>query len=507
MRRFHLFFSSLRVAAVLLFLISLVSIAGTLIPQGLEQRDYLLRYPWAGHWILAFGVDDLYRGRLFVGLLGLLSCSTLVCTLTRWKVTRRRWLRRSQAHPREIEALPVQTRIPGDRVHLPQSPDWVIRHLEDGRRFFFRASGRMSLLGGLLIHVGLLGILGGGLIDSMYGVETFIRGSVGDRVPVPPISALRAASKADRLSKMGRGIQGVNPNDSRIPTLEAEIKELVDQYEAGRTNPEFSMVFHHLRTEYYDHTHPQSEQEDTQPGRVKNWNSSVTLEKATQILASGVLRVNEPLLFGGYAFYQSDWDKAFRQIQIQVRPAPTVTVAAATEDEDAVWGMSATLKTPIRPAWSSMTFQILDFWPDFRVVDGQFFSASNELRNPMAQIEAYDETGKTVGRAWAFPGHLGRITGPHASNLPYSFAVIGASTVDRSGIQVACYPGTTVVWIGSFLFSLGMILTFYIGYFETWLIVSAGGDVLIAVSGNRGTRVLEGYLEKAVGEVTRPNSA
>ena len=137
MRTIHRFFSSLKTALFLLFVLCAASILGTLIPQGLETIEYLQMFPRAGFWILAMGAQDLYHHPLFTLILGLLSLSTLVCTLTRLKVTRRRLFHRlSLVSLGELLSSPAR-RSPEGVTPTPDSiSNWPCRVLDDKTRLY-----------------------------------------------------------------------------------------------------------------------------------------------------------------------------------------------------------------------------------------------------------------------------------------------------------------------------------------------------------------------------------
>jgi len=80
-------FSSIRFARAVLITISLLALAGTLIPQQEESTAYLNRFgPSGAWWIARLGLTDLYHSWYFVGLLVLLGASLVVCSIRRWAV-------------------------------------------------------------------------------------------------------------------------------------------------------------------------------------------------------------------------------------------------------------------------------------------------------------------------------------------------------------------------------------------------------------------------------------
>ncbi|HQB81941.1 MAG TPA: cytochrome c biogenesis protein ResB, partial [Candidatus Rifleibacterium sp.] len=63
-------------------------------------------------------------------------------------------------------------------------------------------------------------------------------------------------------------------------------------------------------------------------------------------------------------------------------------------------------------------------------------------------------------------------------------------------------PGKPVVWLGCLLFTLGMIMSFYVAYREDWILVFPDGTVRIAIAGNRPAHMLVGDLDRIQRQLT-----
>jgi cytochrome c biogenesis protein ResB len=140
--------------------------------------------------------------------------------------------------------------------------------------------------------------------------------------------------------------------------------------------------------------------------------------------------------------------------------------------------------------------------PDFRIIDGRFISVSHELNNPAARIVAYDEEGKVAGRAWAFPDDR-IMSANHVSNLPFLFTFIGASPEYETGLQMTYDPGKPIVWAGCLIFTIGLVMSFYISYKEEWILVEPRNTAYIAISGNRPAEMLKKSLEEFEQKLTK----
>lgn len=493
MRPLFRFLTSLRTAIALIGILSLISMVGTLVPQGREAADYLVAYPRIGQTILALGLDDLYHGKPFYLLLALLAVSSIVCTITRLRLTRAKLFSRlASAQPAEIASMPAGMEWPPEKS-LPDRSGWQQKALDDGSELLLNVRGRASLVGGLLIHAGFVAILAGGMWGSICGVEMAIFGMAGESSAVPPINAIRTAAESDRLSRRARAIQMRNPKDPELESIRSEVDARTAAFQSGMLNPECRVKFEKLWVEYHE---PSVGGEPS----IKSWNSEVTVSGIGHEPASGVVRVNQPLAWGDYTFYQADWKKKYGKVDLLVLKAGATGSEAGT-----LATVSLEVGKPFKPDWSSNTLVLIDFYPDFRIMGERVVSISDELRNPAGHIVSYGPDGKIAGRGWAFVHEMAELSG-HMNSLPYRFEILSAEPVYESGLRVAYDPGVPVVWAGCLMMTLGLCLTFYISYYETWLWRRPDGRVWVAVSGNRPAVMLKSVLDSIVTESAEPAS-
>ncbi len=98
MKKVYAFLRSMRFGLLLLALIAVLSVAGTLIPQGQEIGWYAQRYPALHGALIALGLHDVFHSWYFQALLVLLALNLTLCSLIRIR-------RVAAAGPREREAL------------------------------------------------------------------------------------------------------------------------------------------------------------------------------------------------------------------------------------------------------------------------------------------------------------------------------------------------------------------------------------------------------------------
>lgn len=489
---------SLKSAVALISFLTLLSMIGTLVPQNLDAVNYIKEFPRIGHWIVVLGFDDMYRSVLFQTCLWLLALSTVACIMTRWKSTSRKLFGRLQnASEKEIRAFDC-----GRIVHKPIVENWVKffptqKTDENGALIHLTISGKMSLLGGMSIHLGLLAILGGALIGMFYGVETAIRGGVGEKVVVAPLNAVRAARDADRISREARNIRNFSPEDPRLEDMRVQVEKLHQIYNEGMASPAFKIAFDELWVDYYDGP-------DGQNRGIKGWNSKVRFIEGDSQTEPVIVKVNQPVTHRDFTFYQASWNKTFRKIRVKVElmeGASGQLPAFLASPASFPLFLDLKLNEAVRPEWSAVDFILHDFLPDFRIIGERFVSVSQELNNPAARIAAYAADGNIAGRAWAFP-HDRVMQASHVSNMPFLFTFAEAEPEFESGMQMAYDPGKPLVWLGCLLFTIGMIFSFYIPYRETWLIVYPDGHIRLAISGNRPATIFAADLDRLEAQLT-----
>lgn len=185
---------SVRLTVALFLILAGAAILGTLIPQNLPPEEYLQVYGTVASVLLrASGLTDLYHSGWFIGLMGMLVLNLVACSVHRfpstWKAMRtpqrpltdglwrslpiRRVLRWDQGLEGTVEAFheglsrrgwsPREERR-GDDVHL------------------LAQKGRYGRLGVFVTHLGVVVILSGALVGSLFGFNGFIRVHEGEGV-------------------------------------------------------------------------------------------------------------------------------------------------------------------------------------------------------------------------------------------------------------------------------------------------------------------------------------
>ncbi len=421
------FFASVRLAIVLIILVTLAAILGTLIPQGGSAAEYAARYHGLAAPMMRLGLTGLYHSPGFILLLILFAVNLIVCSLVRLPAKLRRATRP------DIEAV---ARLAGSKTaatyrvaEAPVEASAALRHRLEARRFRVRSAereGRILLLGRKrslgrfgsdFVHLGLLVILVGAIVTGLARVRSALPLRVGETAAAP-----------------GGG---------------------------------FRVRLDDFRTERYPN------------GSVKDWKSFVSVlpDGASAPALRAVVEVNRPLSFRGYSFYQMSygWDWASATVRLDVKPAASTDGSAPSSSSPAAPSKTAppaapeapqslTLKTGQRVALRADDIDglvVSEFVPDF-VMDqaGRIGSRSSEPRNPAALVEGWKGAEK-VFASWVFakfPDFHG-LTSGRAAGLTITLA--GYEAPEYSVLEAVKDPGTGWVWTGCALVVLGLGLAFY----------------------------------------------
>ncbi len=402
------FFSSLKLAIVLLILLALLSVLGTLIPQGRSLEEYAVRYGAAAGLLNTLQLTGLYHSFWYLALLLMLGLNITVCTLTRLggKV-RRVFHPKLETEAKALAALKVrdrfQRRVPlaeagkelsagfrqaGFRVRTAAGP---------GRLHLLARKRAAGLFGSDIVHAGLLILLAGGIVTAAGGFRTELPMREGQTADVP-----------------GAG---------------------------------FGLRLDKFATEFYG------------DGSVKAWKSTVAVIEDGRAVRDAVIAVNRPLTHRRYSFYQMsygfDWD------------APSLTLAVRWKG-DAAPAKIVVLKPGQRlplgdPAGTEIALR--SFLPDFVLGQGnQPENRSSQPNNPAAQVEVW-RGGAKAFEGWVFSNYpdFAQMHGSQAQDLTVELKSFDAA--QYSVLEAAKDPGVPFIWLGCLLGMAGLVLAFY---WPTW---------------------------------------
>lgn len=165
---------------ILLGLLCLVSVLGSIIPQGRDESFYLSNYsPLWAQVIISFKLSDIYHSTGFIALFSALCTNLFLCSTIRLKSLIGRIKRSSLPPSKSRLANPVS-------IEESYSPDNIndiftsqgfknIRQVSSGRsEIYYSAKNKIGYLGSWLIHLGILAII----IFYSYGQYTIVNTAV-----------------------------------------------------------------------------------------------------------------------------------------------------------------------------------------------------------------------------------------------------------------------------------------------------------------------------------------
>ncbi|MBM3268302.1 MAG: cytochrome c biogenesis protein ResB [Candidatus Sericytochromatia bacterium] len=268
------FWSSVKLAVVLILAIAIASTIGTIVPQGepsgvtniegMSERTKQI--------LLSIKAYNVYYSPWFLSLLALFFLNLAVCTYVRvWPR-----LQFALTRPREI---PVAA-----RDHMPEQQDLSGAAVEDVatelRRARFRVfpasdgglvadKNRVFRFAPMVVHLGLFLILAGGITAGLMGFK--------NSFPLVPGEAM-GVEQAMKEAKT-RGLLTPKP---------ADFKVRLDKF---------------WMTHYDD-------------GRVKQFYSTLSVLRGDKVAHTQTIHVNEPLEYEGVYFYQSFWGIAAQKLSV-----------------------------------------------------------------------------------------------------------------------------------------------------------------------------------------------
>jgi cytochrome c biogenesis protein len=397
------FFTSVRVAIVLLILLICASIIGTLIPQGRSVQEYLVRYGQLGTVLQRLQFTRLYHSVWFIALLALFSLNIIICTLVRlFPKFRRAFRPKIETEPRNILSLKIKDKF---RLGLTvaEARQEVRRELSrrrfslresasEKRRFLLARKRVLGWFGSDIVHLGLLVILAGGIVSGLAGFRTNLTLLENQTLPVP-----------------GAG---------------------------------FSVRLDRFTTEYYP------------DGSVKDWKSLLTVIATDKPPLQKAIEVNHPLDYRGYVFYQSgygwDWEHPSVELWVKKKDDPS--------GPKKVW-LKVGEKTAVDG--EGLELEVVRFIPDFVLGEkNQPTTRSLEPNNPAVYVEGW-MGGEKVFSGWVFAKFpdFSRLHSTKETDI--SLELKDFQAPNYSVIEMARDPGALFVWIGSGLLMAGLFFAFY----------------------------------------------
>ena len=418
------FLSSVRLTIVLLILLAIVSILGTLIPQGRESVEFARSLdPATFRFLSTLQIFDMYDAPWFRLIIAFLALNLIVCSINRFPAT---W-KRFTATPAPDRKKPFENGAPEDRFQINFGADEAARRVEkifksayknvrrktaDGNHYFYGDKGRFSYFGVYVVHLSVLLIITGSLVGSFFGFEAHVNVLEGETI--------------DRIFIR-----------KTMKPLKLEFDVRCDK---------FSVDFY-------------------KTGAPKEFKSILTFLVDGKPVQTSDLLVNHPVTFGGVTFYLGNYGSVpAKELQLRI---------IRKSGEPKSWDMTVKGDTAYPFPGGEGTFKVIDMRNDIMGL------------GPAALISVQPKTGKPM-EFWVFKDHAAlqkKLPAPMLASpkfnpeafAPYRFSLSGLKSLYYTGLQANKDPGVPIVWAGCFLMVTGLFVTFFLSHKRLWVHVAREG--------------------------------
>ena len=263
----HDFLASVRLSLFLFGALAATSILGTLIPQAATTEQRLRQYgPKLNAIIELLDLADMYHSWWFQLLLILLAINLIICSLRRLpKTLKSLQAARKFLGPARVKKLHTnaQARVPLTVAETQALLDPILDRRfsaslwkeENGTWQAAAEKGRIGRLGVYFVHIGVLLVLAGALIGSIFGFKGFV---------------------------------AIHENTSESHVV---LKQ-------GASQPlGFEIRCDKFTVEFYE------------TGAPKEFRSDVSILEQGKVIKQAAIRVNSPVTHNGMTFYQSTYGR------------------------------------------------------------------------------------------------------------------------------------------------------------------------------------------------------
>jgi cytochrome c biogenesis protein len=424
------FFSSVQLAIVLLSLIAFFAVIGTIVPQREAAVEFAGRIsPGLYSFLQKMQIFDLYHSIWFSLLMSLLAVNLLICSLDRFPLAWRRF--RMQPAPQNEDAfkdLPkentfqsgsdVQKAANEAAALLKKKYHDVVRAEETGHLTLCAQKGRFSHFGVYIVHLSILVLIAGAIIGSIFGIEGYVNITEGETV-----SAINLRNGSQTLP---------------LPFSVRCDKFKVDLYESGAP---------------------------------KTFQSDLTFLKDNKVTQTGKLRVNHPIAYEGFRFYQASYGAA---------PGGKATLVLLRDGG----------RRDVMNVGAGYMFDLPGKEGKFQVL-----RVEENLMKMGPAIKVAVRSEKEEATFWVFQ-HIDEIQKMNPDIIaqvpmfnpglfrPYRFTLLGLEEKYYTGLQVSRDPGTPVVAAAAVLLICGLMLVLFFYTRQIWIrIDQEKGKVRIRIAG------------------------
>jgi cytochrome c biogenesis protein len=439
------FFASVKLAIVLLILISAASILGTLIPQQEAAGPFISRLsPGVADVLRSLQLFNIFHSAWFMLLMALLATNLIVCSLNRFPAAWKRF--RKEPEPDQADLF---EQIPADQTVISETPlkeetdrleNLLKKKLKGVRRrdgsdhaYLYGEKGSYTHFGVYIIHTGVLILMAGIVIGFLFGFEGYVDIPEGE-------SAVAVALK-------GGG---------------------------GTKSLDFAVRCDRFFIDFYEN------------GMPKTYRSDLSFVKDGRVVKTSPVLVNHPVTFAGIRFYQANYgmipsgdpimvvtegDKKIKDVKVAIGmefdlPGKKAKAQMIRVEEN-LMGMGPAVKLNIQSPAGQVQIWIF-----------QAIEQINQV-NPglIEQVPLFN------------PGLF----------KPYVFSLDQANKQYYTGLQVMQDPGVPVVAAGALFMMIGFMIVFFCSHRQIWIRLDSRGDktrISVAGKSNKDAVGLEREIRK-----------
>ena len=417
--------AAVRTGIFLIIIVGVFSALGTVVLQRptSEPEDVQRAYsPETLLWLDRLGLTDIFHAWWFLLLLSLFCVCLILVSVDHWTNVCKVYSKPVRfAAPHFRASLPRTVKIPvTDEAGALTVAGRVLRRFgfkpervtENGANGIYAEKQRFSVFAVYLVHLSLLCIFAGYIVDGIVGY----RGNI--------------------MVPEGQALGQITLRDNRGGESKKTLPFLIRCDGAGEET-------------YAD-------------GSPKKWWSKLALIEGGKEVAAKTIVVNDPFVFQGIRIYQSSMGQSGtpKTLTFEATPAGGGEAVAVEVPLD---GKAAL------PDGENLS--VLRWVPDYFVQDNEVYKKSDEPENPAVQLGLSNSKGETR-KLWILYSQLNSTKGQDA---PYEFALKHATFAKFTGLEVSHQPGQFGVWIGVVLMACGLVIAFYTQHVRIWAAIAEDG--------------------------------
>ena len=424
------FFSSVKIAIILILITLVASIIGTILPQERyvpavnKEVWYKQQYGFWGELYYSLGLGDMYASWWYVTLLALIGISLVVCSLDRviplYKALKNQRVKKDVAFiekqrvaaKRDIGTENSETLLNRVSEKLAKKR-YNVRREDDA---LLAEKGRISRWGPYVIHIGLIIFLLGTLMRFIPGwyLDEYVWVEEGQTEDLP-------------------GTEYAIKNEKAVI-------EFYDEEEAPeRLNLEGQIV------KLYE-THAVLYKKDP----------SGELQKVKE----QPIVVNHPLKHDDLLIYQSGFQ--------QSKPVALQLTLDDKQSGNQLDTFEVKLEHPEETyeLANGITVEILEYYPDFALEDNKPTTRSSQPNRPAFVFNVVTPDNPDGEKSWVISGlNLDDLT----ENNKYGISLANIEMVNVSGLMVRMDKSLPIIFIGAGIFMIGLVMGFYWNHRRVWI--------------------------------------